>query len=564
MAVRSLRLRRFVRDHAGSLGAALSLILVAPRADAQCGTWDPAFGVPGANDVVGAFASFDDGGGPTLWAIGSFTSIGGVAAPGLARWTAGSWSPEAIAGTVVLNSLTVLDDGSGLDLYVGGRRFTASFTWQDVVWRRSGGAWTPVGPVASTSWGEVKGVVAFDAGSGVQIFRARHGFSPFGPVGIVEAFDGTSWNLVGSFSSDSGGTIETLAVLDDGSGPALYVGGNYADVWNPAGGFTGAYSLARWRGGPAWEGFALTYSGSPNPPRIYALAGFDDGQGPAVYVGGDFDRAGSLVVNHVARLSNGAWSALGTGTDQGIGALAAFDDGGGIALYVSGSFTTAGGVAATRIARWDGASWSALGAGLDAGGWLGVHDDGADGDDDLYVGGYLASAGGQPSSHLARWIGCGTRAFCFGDGASVACPCANNGAVGGCENSAATGGALLQATGTSHPDALVLTSSGELASALSIFLQGDVAVAPTPFGDGLRCAGGQLKRLYVANAGAGVVQAPQTGDPSITARSAALGDPLDPGDRRFYQVWYRDPDPVFCASPQGSTFNASNALRVSW
>jgi len=46
------------------------------------------------------------------------------------------------------------------------------------------------------------------------------------------------------------------------------------------------------------------------------------------------------------------------------------------------------------------------------------------------------------------------------------------------------------------------------------------------YGDGLRCAAGTLKRLFVKTASGGMVTAPQGGDPSISARSSALGDPL--------------------------------------
>jgi Tol biopolymer transport system component len=156
--------------------------------------------------------------------------------------------------------------------------------------------------------------------------------------------------------------------------------------------------------------------------------------------------------------------------------------------------------------------------------------------------------------------------FCFGDGTQGACPCGNSGAAGrGCENSAATGGALLFATGTIVPDTLQFCAQGELAGALSILLQGNTAVAPAlSFGDGLRCAGGLLKRLYVANAVLGALSVPGAGDLSVSAQSGALGDPLGPGAQRFYQVYYRDPDPGYCAAPAGNTWNVSNAVQILW
>ncbi len=157
--------------------------------------------------------------------------------------------------------------------------------------------------------------------------------------------------------------------------------------------------------------------------------------------------------------------------------------------------------------------------------------------------------------------------FCFGDATQVVpCPCNNAGASGrGCENSAGTGGAQLVASGATVPDTIVLSSSGELPSVLSIFLQGNATIgAPLVFGDGLRCVGGSLKRLYVKNAVAGTASAPAAGDPSVSAQSALLGDPIAPGTSRWYQTYYRDPNLGFCAAPQGNSFNVSSGLQLAW
>jgi hypothetical protein len=154
--------------------------------------------------------------------------------------------------------------------------------------------------------------------------------------------------------------------------------------------------------------------------------------------------------------------------------------------------------------------------------------------------------------------------MCFGDGTGGACPCGNSGAAGhGCENSASTGGALLEASGHVSPDNVVLIATGERASALTIFLQGDTLIAPTVFGDGLRCIGG-LKRLNNKNATGGAVAYPEAGDLSITVRAAALNQPNNPGDTRWYQTYYRDPVAGFCPDPPGSTFNSSNAVQITW
>ena len=143
------------------------------------------------------------------------------------------------------------------------------------------------------------------------------------------------------------------------------------------------------------------------------------------------------------------------------------------------------------------------------------------------------------------------------------CPCSNTGQSGnGCDNSVATGGAHLDASGSTSPDNVVLTSSGELPHALSIFLQGDALISPVAFGDGLRCAGGLLKRLAVKNAVNGSVSYPATGELPITLRSAQLGDTIVGGSLRHYQTYYRDPDTSFCTS--GGTYNISSGITVHW
>ncbi len=158
--------------------------------------------------------------------------------------------------------------------------------------------------------------------------------------------------------------------------------------------------------------------------------------------------------------------------------------------------------------------------------------------------------------------------FCVPGTAGVnACPCSNPGATGrGCDNSSATGGALLTSTGVSSlaADNVVFTCAGEKPTATSIVLQGTTNVAAgASFGQGIRCVGGSLKRLYTHNASGGVVSAPVGADPSVSARSAALGDTILPGSTRYYQTYYRDPT-VLGGCPSTSTFNVSNGLSLYW
>lgn len=148
------------------------------------------------------------------------------------------------------------------------------------------------------------------------------------------------------------------------------------------------------------------------------------------------------------------------------------------------------------------------------------------------------------------------------------CPCSNppSGPGMGCDNSSATGGAVLAAFGSSSVsnDTLVFTTLGEKPTATSILLQGLTTVSPpVTFGQGLRCVNGGLKRLFTKTASAGSIAAPSPTDPRIAARSAALGDVIGGGTSRSYMVYYRDPT-VLGGCPSASTFNGTQAVTINW
>ncbi|MBK7642382.1 MAG: hypothetical protein IPJ19_04950 [Planctomycetes bacterium] len=170
----------------------------------------------------------------------------------------------------------------------------------------------------------------------------------------------------------------------------------------------------------------------------------------------------------------------------------------------------------------------------------------------------------DPASHI-----CGPgQPYCSGDGSlATACPCANTGAAGrGCANSQPGSiGAWLTSNGAVNPDTVELSASGMLPTATSVYLQGSVSNASgTVFGDGVRCVSGSLKRLAVKASVNGASQFPAAGDPSITLRSAQLGDAFGPGSTRYYATYYRDPSASFCAAPLGNTWNITNGLEIDW
>lgn len=182
-----------------------------------------------------------------------------------------------------------------------------------------------------------------------------------------------------------------------------------------------------------------------------------------------------------------------------------------------------------------------------------------------YMGTWMQEVAGNSDIHGGLFDYSQIVSYCQPGSEGVAiCPCNNpSQGGGGCNNSVGTGGAVLSATGTPSlsADTLSLAQSGELPNALSIFLQGTATVTGgTTFGDGVRCAGGTLKRLFVHNASSGSVTAPVGADSAVNSRSAALGDTILACQTRYYQIYYRDANLTFCAGG----FNVGNGAKVTW
>jgi hypothetical protein len=145
--------------------------------------------------------------------------------------------------------------------------------------------------------------------------------------------------------------------------------------------------------------------------------------------------------------------------------------------------------------------------------------------------------------------------YCLGDGSSAACPCWNESASGGCTNSTGSG-ALL--SGLNSPSVLtadlILRGTSLVPGQPGLFFQGQNQIsggAGFPFGNGLRCAGGQVIRLEVRISDAAGTS--QTSIDLVSRGGVAVGDLLR------YQLWYRDP-----GGPCGSSFNFTNGYEVTW
>ena len=577
-------------------------------------TWSPLGNGMSSTENVRSLAVFDDGSGPVLYAGGSFTRAGDVGASRISRWDGSQWSFHAKGLDAGIQALTTFDDGSGPALYAGGDFTIASGVTTNRVAKWNGSAWSPLGSgvnLFQTPATFVSALTSFDDGSGPALYAGGNfGLAGGIVVNNIARWKGSSWSSLGGGTS-FGADVFTLAVFDDGSGAALYAGGNFLHMGGAA-----ASRVAKWNGS-SWSPLGSGLNGD-----VHALTTYDDGSGPALIAAGSFYIAGGVSARNIAKWNGSTWSPLGLGTEGDVDALAVFDDGSGSALYAGGKFTAAGGIASNRIARWNGTNWHPLNSGVNEDGVrsLAVFDSGSG--PALYAGGVFTSADGLTTNHIAKWdgswsslssgtdgnvaamavfddghgpalvvggsfqtspagdsflarwgdpIGCGAPGISICEpsvGGVIACPCGNAPAGGGlgCNNSSSTGGASLSATGIARLtfDTVVFTTNGEKPTATSIVLQGDnVSANGVVLGQGVRCVTGNLKRMYVRTASGGSISAPRTSDLHVHARSAAVGDVIAPGSHRYYGVYYRDPS-VLGACPVTSTFNTTQQLDVLW
>jgi trimeric autotransporter adhesin len=271
---------------------------------------------------------------------GQFTTAGGRSANHVARWEPATRTWHPL-GSGVNNVVYALALAENGDLYVGGSFTAAGTTHANRVAR-----WSPV--------------------------------------------SGT-WTAVGAGMN---GTVRALAVR----GAEVFAGGEFTRVGDGT-----ANGVALWNG-VNWSAlgtgvFRATGYGDI-PGDVYAIATTPS----EVYVGGRFDKAGTVATAGVARWrQDTGWAALGAGLGGGAREVRAFTRAGWV-LYVGGDFETAGGVAVNHVARWDPAAgtWSPLGSGVAPYSGDAVHALAVRGAD-LFVGGYLGMAGGKPSYGFARY-----------------------------------------------------------------------------------------------------------------------------------------------------------------
>jgi len=373
----------------------------------------------GMNDDVKALVVYDDGSGEALYAGGVFTSAGGGMVNGIAKWDGTTWSalsgPSGTGMNGWVYSLTVFDDGGGDMLYAGGDFIAAGGVTVNSIAGWDGTEWTGLnGPSGTGMNGPVHALATYDNGGGAMLYAGGTFTTAGGKTdNYIAKWNGTAWSALSGSSGPPGtnNPVLAVAVYDDGTGAMLYAGGDFG----AAGGVPVSY-IAKWDGAE-WSDIGGPL-GAGMSGEVRTLAVYDDGTGEALYAGGEFITAGGVTVNNIAKWDGAQWSALtgssGTGVEgfnAGVEALVVYDDGTGEALYAGGFFTTAGGVTVNNIAKWDGTEWLALEGPLGTGvtafnrgvSALAVYDDGSG--VSLFLGGYFLSAGGVSVNYIAKWDG---------------------------------------------------------------------------------------------------------------------------------------------------------------
>ncbi|MGD2109598.1 MAG: hypothetical protein PVI86_09420 [Phycisphaerae bacterium] len=363
-------------------------------------TWERAAGQPGVVGLaVEALVVFDDGNGPALYAGGTFSSAGGVAANNIAKWNGTSWSPLGLGTDGTVYALAVYNDGTGPALYAGGFFLNAGGLPASFVAKWNGTTWSSLG-VGTSGVVYALGVFNGDLYVGGGFLRA-------GGIGVsnIAKWDGENWGSLGLGTDRS---VNTLAAWDDGTGSALFVGGDFTS----AGGLP-ARRIAKWTGS-AWD-----ILGGGLGDLVFAMVGTNEVSrvGPALYVGGSFTSAAGGTAPYIARWDGTRWSALDPSPSFNVLALALFNDGTGPAIYAGGTFLEVGKLTVNHIAKWDGLSWSPLGSGVNDEVWALLATDEEDGlgGARLYAGGDFSMADGGPAAHIAAWATSCSVGDCNGD-----------------------------------------------------------------------------------------------------------------------------------------------------
>ena len=307
----------------------------------------------GLNGPILTSVVFDDGqgGGPALYVGGNANAGLGDTFGYVAKWTGSGWQKLGLGLNGRVNSLLVYDSGSGPRLVAAGF-FTKTGTttigsvaqWDGVQWSKLGSAAAPIP--------NVRGLVAFpdQPGSATQSLYAT------GPVSgqpKLARFDGTSWQLVSELTAS---TLGQAVVWDDGTGPALWIGGFAIKINGATAGALVKFDGANW----SWP--AQQPLGAVQAMTVLQQPEQSNSQ---LVLGGGLLLSGSPPDSHVVAFDGTTWVRFHDGFDADCNVLTtiyspALQQN---VVVAGGAFTTSHGMPVNGVATYTGADWRPLGSG---------------------------------------------------------------------------------------------------------------------------------------------------------------------------------------------------------
>lgn len=280
-------------------------------------------GMTGSNDVVYAIAVAGD----KIYAGGSFSSIGGVAANNIAVWNGVAWAPLGSGTNGYVSSIIVRGD----DVFIGGNFIAAGGIGANRVAKWNGTSWTGLNSTALPTTVVDMKFMGNDLYVGTTTTTADN-------PNYFSKFDGTSWTPLGAALGPWG--VSSLAVI----GSDVYVSGNFLSINGST-----VNRVAKWNGS-SWSalgnGLPATF-GTSGSVKL-GVAGND------LIATGNFTPASGAPANRIARWDGSAWTPLGAGLDDyGLTVTSA-----GSEIYAGGVFSTAGCNSSPYFARWRQNRWT--------------------------------------------------------------------------------------------------------------------------------------------------------------------------------------------------------------
>ena len=211
----------------------------------------------------------------------------------------------------------------------------------------------------------------------------------------IASWNGNSWNFLGTDSSNNGVDNIVYALAMNGTNN-LFVGGSFSHV---DGSSISVNYIASWNGN-SWNilGTSSTNNGVGGIIHAVVMNGTNN-----LFVGGSFSNvsSGAISANNIASWDGNSWNILGTTSiNNGVnGPVYAFTMNGTNNLFVGGSFSSADGnsILANNFASWDGSLWS-----FDIGVSNSIDALAMNGTSGLFIGGYFAVVDGICASQVAE------------------------------------------------------------------------------------------------------------------------------------------------------------------